>query len=154
MEFQKKSTTIMDHHTIAPVGENMPRTQGLKLNPILLSIHKAMMSSIVKVTHAALAEGKDPKTEVIKFLRNYRNTPHSSTGKKPSELMMDRDMRTKVPMIIRAATRRARRGRTPREARPGNTRATAGSKRFRIMPVPYRKPPPLSRRDTLRNRVT
>ena len=31
----------------------------------------------------------------------YRNTPHSTTGKTPASLMMDRTIRTKLPVIIR-----------------------------------------------------
>ena len=42
------------------------------------------MSVIVKVVHAVVAEGKDPKMNLWKGLRNYRNTPHPSTGKKNS----------------------------------------------------------------------
>ena len=63
-----------------------------------------MMASIVKMTHAALAEGKDPKVEVTKWLINYRNTPHPSTKKTPSELMMNRTVRTKVPALIVPST--------------------------------------------------
>ena len=62
------------------------------------------MSYIVKVTHASIAEGKDPKSEIYKFLMNYRNTPHSSTGKTPASLMMNRGIKTKIPAIIPAPT--------------------------------------------------
>ena len=31
---------------------------------------------------------------------NYRNTPHPSTGKSPSELMMNRSVRTRIPKLI------------------------------------------------------
>ena len=57
------------------------------------------MASIVKMTHAAIAEKKDPKEEISKFLLNYRNTPHSSTGEAPSKLMMNRELRTKLPSL-------------------------------------------------------
>ena len=49
-----------------------------------------MMSSIVKLTHASIAENKDPKEEITKFLLAYRNTPHSSTGQPPASLIMER----------------------------------------------------------------
>ena len=55
----------------------------------------------VKVTHAALAEKKDPKEKISKSLFNYRNTPHLSTKKKPSELMMNCTVRTELPALIR-----------------------------------------------------
>ena len=57
------------------------------------------MASIVKLTHAAIAERKDPKEEISKFLLNYRNTPHSTTGETPSKLMMNRIIRTKLPSL-------------------------------------------------------
>lgn len=63
-----------------------------------------MMASIVKLTHASLAEGKDPKKEITQWLLNYRNTPHPSTKKTPTELMMNRKVRTKVPVYIPPST--------------------------------------------------
>ena len=63
--------------------------------------------SIVKMIHGAIAEQKDPKMEVYKFLSNYRNTPHDTTGKCPSELLMNRTIRTKVPVFIPVPTGKA-----------------------------------------------
>ena len=77
---------------IRPCTPEHPQSNGLA---------EKMMTSIVKVTHAALAEKKNPKEEISKFLINYRNTPHSSTKKKPSELMMNRTVRTKLPVLIK-----------------------------------------------------
>ena len=57
-------------------------------------------ASLVKVTHAALAEKRDPKEAVQKFLMMYRSTPHSTTGKTPSQLLMNRKLRLKVPSFI------------------------------------------------------
>ena len=57
------------------------------------------MASLVKLTHASIAEKKDPKEEISKFLLNYRNTTHSSTGATPSKLMMNRVIRTKLPSL-------------------------------------------------------
>ena len=57
------------------------------------------MASIVKLTHAPIAEQKDPKEEISKFLLNYRNTPHATTGATPSKLMMGRIIRTKLPSL-------------------------------------------------------
>ena len=59
------------------------------------------MASIVKVTHAAITEGKDPRKEIQKFLVIYRATPHSSTGKSPSEMLHNRKMRLKLPSLIK-----------------------------------------------------
>ena len=65
-------------------------------------IAERFMGVLVKITHAALAEGLDPKVEVQKRLLNYRNTPHPSTGYSPSQLMMGRRLKTKIPSIIKA----------------------------------------------------
>ena len=59
------------------------------------------MGVLVKITHAAIAEKLDPRVEVQKRLLNYRNTPHPSTNKTPSELMMGRKLKTKIPSIIK-----------------------------------------------------
>ena len=60
------------------------------------------MASIVKVTLAAIVEKLDPKEEVQKFLLNYRATPHPTTGQTPSQLLMGRKLRTKIPVWIEA----------------------------------------------------
>ena len=59
------------------------------------------MATLVKVTHAAMAEGKDPRIEVQRRLLNYRNTIHPSTGKTPASLMMNRKIRTKIHALIK-----------------------------------------------------
>ena len=64
-------------------------------------VAERFMATIVKTTHAAIAEGKDPKLEIKRRLLNYRNTPHPSTGKTPSELMMGRVVRTRVPRLLK-----------------------------------------------------
>ena len=47
----------------------------------------------------AYAEGVDYKTELRKYLVAYRNTPHSITGKCPSEMLFGRKVRTRVPFL-------------------------------------------------------
>ena len=64
-------------------------------------VAERFMATLVKTTHAAMAEGKDPKVEVRRRLLNYRNTPHPSTGVAPSQLMMNRPIRTRIPQIIK-----------------------------------------------------
>ena len=56
-------------------------------------------ASLKKVIHAATAEGKDPKKAVKEFTFAYRNTPHSTTGEKPSKLFFNRDLKDKIPSI-------------------------------------------------------
>ena len=51
-----------------------------------------------------MASNQDPRVEVRRRLMNYRNTPHPSTGKTPSELMMRRQIRTRVPMLMKSTT--------------------------------------------------
>ena len=62
-------------------------------------IAERFMGVIVKLVHAAMAEKKDPKLEIERRLMQYRNTPHPSTGKTPSELMFNRVVRTRLPTI-------------------------------------------------------
>ena len=59
------------------------------------------MGVLVKIVHTTVAEGQDPRLEVRRRLLNYRNTPHPSTGKAPAELMMRRQIRTRIPGLMR-----------------------------------------------------
>ena len=58
-----------------------------------------MMASLVKITHAAIAEGKNPAAALQAFLISYRSTPHPSTGKSQSQLLMGKELNTKVPNV-------------------------------------------------------
>ena len=58
------------------------------------------MSVIVKVVHAVIAEGKDPKVNLWKSLRNYRNNPHPSTGKTLAELIIVRQLKTRIKTLL------------------------------------------------------
>ena len=49
------------------------------------------------VIHAASAENTDPMDELNKYVAAYRNTPHMVMGKKPSKLLFNRDVKTKLP---------------------------------------------------------
>ena len=69
-------------------------------HPQANGLAEKMMASIAKLVHASLAEGNDPKIEIQRFLMNYRNTPHPSTGFTPSRLLMGRVMKTKIPCLI------------------------------------------------------
>ena len=81
--------------------------------------------SIVKMIHGAIAENKDPKKEVHKFLTNYRNTPHDTTGKCPSQLLMNRTIRTKVPVFIPKPT-----GKADKEARQADKKQKEKQKNY------------------------
>ena len=52
---------------------------------------------IGKVLHTTNAEHKNWKQELYKFLRNYRATPHTTTGKSPAERMFpSREFKTRI----------------------------------------------------------
>ena len=53
-----------------------------------------------KVVQSPKIEGKNWKQEIYRYLRNYRSTPHISTGKAPAEIIFSsRTYRTKLPQI-------------------------------------------------------
>ncbi|XP_053990458.1 uncharacterized protein K02A2.6-like [Hylaeus volcanicus] len=58
-----------------------------------------MSNSILKRLQIAHANGKDYQVELQKFLLMYNVTPHGSTGKSPSELLLGRNIRDKIPSI-------------------------------------------------------
>ena len=68
-------------------------------HPEANGVAERFMGVIVKTVHAAMAEKKDPKVAIERRLARYRNTPHPSTGKKPSELMFNRTVRTRLPTV-------------------------------------------------------
>ena len=59
------------------------------------SFNKPMMKTI----KAAHVEGNNWKQELFKFLRQYRATPHTSTGYPPFQLLFGREPPTKLPQI-------------------------------------------------------
>ena len=55
--------------------------------------------SLMKRIKIAFAENLDYKVEVRKYIVAYRNTPHTITGKCPSEVLFGRKVRTRVPHL-------------------------------------------------------
>ena len=55
------------------------------------------MRTVKKVVKTATVEQKPWKEELLKFLRNYRATPHGSTDKAPATALFNRPMRVKLP---------------------------------------------------------
>ena len=55
--------------------------------------------SLLKVMRIALAEKKDWRRELLKFLAAYRTTPHTTTGESPAKLLYGREIRTKLPSL-------------------------------------------------------
>jgi transposase InsO family protein len=55
--------------------------------------------SMLKIMKIAHAEGKNWRNELLTYLRSYRTTPHSVTGKPPGDLFFGRAIRTKLPEL-------------------------------------------------------
>ena len=60
------------------------------------------VETLKKFIKAAKTEGKNKRKELQSFLRNYRTTPHATTGVAPSVLLMKRAVRNKTPQINNA----------------------------------------------------
>ncbi|CAB4008646.1 hypothetical protein BSL78_21779 [Paramuricea clavata] len=58
------------------------------------------MRTIQKTLRAAHLENKNWKQELFLFLRNYRATPHSTTGISPAELLFGRKLAVKLPEVV------------------------------------------------------
>ena len=80
--------------------------------------------SLQQAILTAYAEKKDPVEEVDKLVAAYRNTPHSVTEVKPSMLMFNRDIATKLPRFPTTT-----RGRHHRQARSKDKAAKEEMKR-------------------------
>jgi len=57
------------------------------------------MKNLGKVIRSAKTERREWKFELNKFLRNYRSSPHSTTGKAPSILMFNRNNTSRLPRL-------------------------------------------------------
>jgi hypothetical protein len=58
-----------------------------------------LIKPLMKAVRAATVEGKCWKQELHKFLRQYRATPHPSTGFSPYHLMFGRASQTRLPQV-------------------------------------------------------
>ena len=65
--------------------------------PAANSIAEKFMGGLKRVMQTARIEGKCWEQELNVFLRAYRSTPHSSTNKPPSELLLHRTVKTPLP---------------------------------------------------------
>ena len=77
----------IQHRRITP---RWPEANGLVEN---------FMKSVGKATKTAHAEGKNWKTELYRYVANYRQTPHPATGKSPREVIFGKVMRGKLPEL-------------------------------------------------------
>ena len=60
-----------------------------------------MVRTLKKVLRISHTEHVSFKQLLNRFLRNYRATPHPSTGEAPATLMFGRPMRTKLPEVTK-----------------------------------------------------
>ena len=58
-----------------------------------------MMKTLKKVFRISRFAHRSFDQELQKFLRNYRATPHSTTGEAPATLLFNRQMRVRLPEI-------------------------------------------------------
>ena len=94
-----------------------------------------MFAARVKTVHTAIAGGKDVYTEVQRRLLNYRNTPHPSTGRTPSEMIVLRAARTKIPSIRRGVENNMRKEAKEKDEEKKKTRKEVYDKKHRSKEV-------------------
>ena len=86
--FQMFATQLgFRHHRITPVW---PRANGEA---------ERFMKTLEKAVRTAVIQGKNWRQELFTFLRQYRATPHSTTGKSPSELLNGRRLKSTLPRV-------------------------------------------------------
>ena len=63
-------------------------------------VAERFMRTIGKVCKCAQVDGKSWKQELYRFLRNYRATPHTSTGLPPATVLNGVPLKTKLPQVF------------------------------------------------------
>ena len=61
---------------------------------------KILKKSLKKAISVATIERKNWKEELYNFLLNYRATPHTTTGRTPSEFLFNIIIKTKLSQVI------------------------------------------------------
>jgi hypothetical protein len=75
----------IEHRRVCPLW---PRANG---------IVERLVSTVLKAIRVAHSQGKNWQEELSTFLRDYRNTPHSTTGRSPAEILFGRKLRSRLP---------------------------------------------------------
>ena len=73
---------------LTPVTPYDPQSNGFAEN---------FVKQLCKLIHTAVADGKDPRSELNSFLLQYRATPHSATEMSPAEMLFGRKIKTRFP---------------------------------------------------------
>ena len=58
-----------------------------------------LLKTLEKAIRTAVVQGKNWKQALFTFLRQYIATPHSTTGKSPSELLNGRKLKSTLPLV-------------------------------------------------------
>ena len=61
---------------------------------------KVFQKVLAKMVHTAVAEKKDPRRVIDRYLMAYRAAPHKTTGLSPYEMMFGQKMKTKLPQNL------------------------------------------------------
>ena len=85
--FQMFATRGFTHRRITP---EWPRANGEA---------ERLMKTLEKAIRTAVIQGKNWKQELFTFVRQHRATPHSTTGKSPSELLNGRKLKSTLPWV-------------------------------------------------------
>jgi hypothetical protein len=91
--FQSKEFSLfcsemgIKHHRVTPLH---PRANGEAES------FMKMLNMIEQITNST---NKDYRTAIVEMLMGYRSTPHSATGKTPYEIMMNRNIKTKLDYL-------------------------------------------------------
>ena len=67
--------------------------------PEAKAVTKRFMKTVGKVCKCAQIDGKSWKQELYRFLRNYRATPHTSTGLPPATVLNGVPLKTELPQV-------------------------------------------------------
>ena len=72
-----------------------------KFSPPLHPASNGQAEAVVKVVKSGLTQRSDGslQTRLSRFLFKYRNTPHSTTGRTPAELLLGRPMRSTMDLV-------------------------------------------------------
>ena len=87
------------------------------------------MQPLGKALKTAKLYGRPWRQELQRFLLHYRTTPHSTTGVPPAELLFNRTVRGKLPVLKKRVVRRHSEARKMDEKRQSYNKQYADEKR-------------------------